>query len=120
MTSPPGDWLDQRHGSIGKRVLLRLHAFFQLLNLASAWPQHSEARIPEVSPVGALDDTVAGPGRLLVGFRRRLRASRRFHLPGNNRLPVQDRIPQQALIAPVQIPMHGIEVERHDMPLTDR
>ena len=36
-----------------------------------------------------------------------------------DRFPVQDRVPQQALIAAIEVAMQRVEVERDDAPATD-
>jgi len=37
-----------------------------------------------------------------------------------NRFPIQNRIPNETMIAPIHIPVKGIEVERHDVAATGR
>ena len=47
------------------------------------------------------------------------RAGRARSGRGEDRPPVEDRVPQQPLVPAVQVPVQGVEVERDEVPLPD-
>jgi hypothetical protein len=52
---------------------------------------------------------------LLVRLSRHLASICWLWVSGKNRLPVQECVPQQALIASIHITMHGVEIERDNV-----